>query len=673
MKRICAALLALFLLLTACGTGGEAPTETTEMTAPRDTLPVQTQVQETQPTAEPGEDALVRALDYLPGCRQFLAYASTDNLTKTVIYDFYDVYLRYGTVKKLMQVSEELQQQGCYLMIWDGFRPVAAQQTLWEIYPVPYYITDPRTGFDDHSRGNQVDLTLMDSSGILLEMPSGFENFTPQGDRNYSDCTQEAADNARLLESTMEKYGFAPDADAWWAFTDTREYPVEEDFQPVKTLWYRVAERAALTMAPEDGEVLTEIPAGEECLVLARTQSHLFVDYLGIRGYIPGEAAEVCPLAGEGFPEIWEASCDNYISLRSRPNVGAPALAYIPNGGSFELLDWDRKFAQVRYQGQEGYVLSQYILPQDEAWSGGILDTVPLTDRYAYEQMLLDMDAFVQKYPELVEKDSIGTSELGRDIPVLRIGDADAEHHVLLQGNIHGREHMTAWLLMAMVDYWLDNGMEDLVADTCYHIIPMVNPDGVVLSQTGLLPEGGWQIYYDDLTQGFAGENVEDYAANWKANALGVDLNRNFPALWEGISNPRKGPSAEMFQGYEPFSAAETCALRDYTLAREWDATVSYHSSGSLILPEFGVREPVNTQSRSLAQALAAVSGYTVASSIGLTGGGYKDWVMEELGIPSVTFEIGCDGMVLEYRELFSTFSRNCGVLWAVHQWVQGR
>ena len=62
-----------------------------------------------------------------------------------------------------------------------------------------------------------------------------------------------------------------------------------------------------------------------------------------------------------------------------------------------------------------------------------------------------------------------------------------------------------------------------------------------------------------------------------------------------------------------------------------------------------------------------------MAKRIGLTGGGYKDWVMEELGIPSVTFEIGCDGTVLEYRELFSTFSRNCGVLWAVHQWVQGR
>ena len=667
MKRICAVLLALLLLLTACGSVGEEPTETTEFTLPQETIPEETQVQETQPPAEPGEDALVRALDYLPGCRQFLAYASTDNLTKTVIYDFYDVYLRYGTVKKLMQVSEELQQQGYYLMIWDGFRPVAAQKTLWEIYPVPYYITDPRTGFDDHSRGNRVDLTLMDSSGILLEMPSGFENFTPQGDRNYSDCTQEAADNARLLESTMEKYGFAPDVDAWWAFTDTREYPVEEDFQPVKTQWHWAVKKVTLE------ETGAEIDQGETFLVLARKESQLFVEYRGQRGYIPEEAAEAVQLAGAGFPEIWEANCSDYISLRSRPNVGAPTLAYIPNGGSFELLDWDRKFARVRYQGQEGYVFSQYIWPQTKLWSHEILKTVPLTDQYSYEQMLLNMDTFVQKYPELVEKDSIGLSELGREIPVLRIGREDAAHHVLLQGAIHGREHMTAWLLMAMVDYWLENGMEELTADTCYHIIPMANPDGVVLSQTARMTDRVWQIYSDDRAQGYAGDDALDYMANWKANGLGVDLNRNFPAKWEGISNQRPGHSSEMFQGYEPFSAAETRALRDYTLAREWDATISYHSSGSLILSEFGVEEPVNTDSRSFAQALAAVSGYTVASSIGLTGGGYKDWVMEELGIPSVTFEIGCDGTVLEYKELFSTFSRNCGVLWAVHQWLQGR
>lgn len=664
MKRILVAMLAL-LLLAGCGAPAQAEPE--EYPVPE----TESTIEETLPP-ELSEDVLVRALDYLPGCRQFLPYASTDNFTGTVIYDFYDAYLRYGTVKKLMQVSEELQKQGYHLLIWDGFRPVSAQETLWAVCPNAAYVANPETGFSDHSRGNTVDLTLMDSNGILLEMPTAFDDFTAKADRDYSDCTERAAANAQLLETTMEKCGFTGYEKEWWHFTDTEEYPVEEAFQPVQPRWYRIKEAVALAMEPE-GQTLTEIPAGKEFLLLARMGDLLLADYQGQRGYLPGEKAEEIVFAGDAFPEIWEANCSNYISLRSRPNVGAPLVATIPDGESFELLDWDRSFARIRCQGQEGYVLSKYVWPQMPLWSGSVLKRVPLTDRYSYEQLLLDLDAMVQEYPQLLERDSIGLSELDREIPVLRIGSADAEHHVLLQGAIHGREHMTAWLLMAMTDYWLENGMEKLVENTCFHLIPMVNPDGVTLSQTGNLSQGARQIYYDDYAQGFADENVMEYAAKWKANAMGIDLNRNFPAQWEGISVHRTIPSSELFQGYEPFSAAESCALRDYTLAWEWDATISFHSAGSLIFSEFGTNEPVNAESRSLAQAVSAVNGYTVASSIGMTGGGYKDWVMEELGIPSLTLEIGCDGAVLEYRELFSTFSRNYNVFWAVHQWLQGR
>ena len=665
MKRIVSTLLAwvLLLTLTACGAVVETPTISTETVAQEtETEPMET---EAQLTPEPGEDTFVRALNYLPGCRQFLPYASTDNVTKTVIYDFYDAYLRYGTVKKLMQVSEELQKQGYHLLIWDAFRPAVAQETLEEISPK----ANPETDFDGHSRGNAVDVTLMDSNGILMEMPAAFGNTTAKADRDYSDCTETAAANAKLLETVMEKYGFLGADREWWHFTDTREYPVEEAFCPVKTVWHRAERNLILALEP-DGDPLTEISAGNEYLVLATMGDSLFVEYQGQRGYVPATYSKAVVLNAEVTPEIWEANCNDRITLRSRPNVGAPWMASIPDGASMELLDWDRNFAKVRYEGKEGYVLGEYIRPR---WNRQILKWVPLTDRYSYEQMLLNMETMVQQYPDLLEKDTIGQSELGRDIPVLRIGNPRAEHHVLIQGAIHGREHMTSWLMMAMVDYWLENGMETLTENTCFHLIPMVNPDGVVLSQTGNLPESARRIYSDDYALGFADENTSDYASVWKANALGIDLNRNFPAQWEGISVHRTMPSSELFQGYEPFSAAESRALRDYTLAWNWDATISFHSAGSLIFSEFGTKEPVNADSRSLAQAVAAVNGYTVSSSIGMTGGGYKDWVMEELGIPSLTLEIGCEGAVLEYRELFSTFCRNCNVLWAVNNWLEGR
>ena len=670
MKRILPAVLALLLMLTACGV--ETPPET----IPAETAAVQTQhqMQETQPPPEPEETAIVRVLDYLPGCRQMLAYGTKDNFTKTVIYDFQDAYLRYGTVKKLMQVSEELRHQGYRLLIWDAYRPAAAQWKLWEVFPNAAFVSDPETGYSSHSRGNTVDVTLLDSNGGAVEMPTGFDDFTTLADRDYSDCTEAAAANARLLEVTMEKYGFTGYDREWWHFTDAQEYPVEETFQPLEAEWYaaRCEEFITLRSAPDTAAApLTRIPRDGEFLVLAASGDFLLVDYCGQQGYVLKQYTEAVNLRGDAFPELWKASCNEFISLRTEPSSASARIVKIPDGDTFELLGWEGKFARVRYQEQEGYVLCDYIRPQAWDWSSRLLKTVPFTETYSYERMLQDMDTMVEEHPELVRRASIGTSELGRDIPVLLVGSEDAEHQVLLQGAIHGREHMTAWLLMALTDYWLERGMEQLTDDICFHIIPMSNPDGVVLSQTGNVTGEAAKIYAADLAQGNGRGDLREYAARWKANGLGIDLNRNFPAQWDGISEHRTGPSAELYKGDAPFCAAESRALRDYTLSGDFDATVSYHASGCTIYYEFGDREPVNSQSLSLGRAVEAVSGYTLTDSAELTGGGYKDWVMESLGIPSLTVEIGCDAAPLDEAELYATFARNCGVFHAIRRWLQ--
>lgn len=176
MKRQIAMLLVFALLLSGCVIQ-ERPEETTRFSIVKPTE--DTSVPTTQPTQDetnptqgetqppvileiPEDDAIVRVTDYIPGIQEVLAYATVNNFTGQRIYDFTDAYLRYGTVKKLKAVSEELAGQGIGLLIWDGFRPVDAQQKLWDICPDPTFVSHPVTGQRTHCRGNAVDLTLMD-------------------------------------------------------------------------------------------------------------------------------------------------------------------------------------------------------------------------------------------------------------------------------------------------------------------------------------------------------------------------------------------------------------------------------------------------------------------------------------------------------------------------------
>ena len=577
----------------------ESPTEETATpTEPEQTKPV---IQQLTILPEPDDEDFVRIIDHIPTARVELAYSTVNNFTGYRIYDFTDCYLRYGTVKKLIKVSEELAERGIGLIVWDGFRPAAAQAKLWEICPDPTFVSHPVTGKRTHCRGNTVDISLYDlETGEYLPVPTGYDNFTAYADRDYSDCSPSAAANAQLLEQTMKKYGFTAYFAEWWHFADAQDYPIDEFFNPA-------------------------------------------------------------------IPTTWSANCNEYISLRSTP--GGEVITKIPKGATMELQSWDGKYAEVSYRGQEGYVLTNYIMPEDNRYFTQCLDTVAPTNVYTYEQMLSDMDALKTQYPDVVSVASIGSTELGRDIPVIRIGDLNARYHVLLQGAIHGREHLTAWLLMAMADYWLDHGILGY-GDVCYHIIPMTNPDGVIISQTGILNDDQHEIYLSDKQNGYTSKSESSYANQWKANGEGIDINRNFSSGWELIDD-RTGPSSQQYQGSKPFCAAEAIALRDYTLKYAFDATISYHATGSLIYYSYGDKEPVNTESKFLAKAVREISGYDLASSNGVDRAGYKDWVIEELEIPSLTIEIGCEEAALAEREIYSIFVRNYRVLPAIARWLQ--
>ena len=364
----------------------------------------------------------------------------------------------------------------------------------------------------------------------------------------------------------------------------------------------------------------------------------------------------------------WTVIDCNYVNLRKKADLSSQSIAKIYAGDKVKLVKWKGKYAEVQYAGKTGYILASYLAPANDKYMSAALDSVEVTDMYTYDQMIEDLISFDLQYPDLVDLEIIGYSSMDVQIPVIRIGSESAEHHVLLHGGIHGREHMTTWLLMALTDYWLDR---DLLSygDVCYHIIPMVNPDGIAIAQTGVLPDALMEVYESDLANGYTRLNVTKYAKQWKANGQGVDINRNFSAGWNDITD-RTGPSAECYRGEAPFSAPEAQMLRDYTMRYAFDMTISYHAMGSVIYYEYGRYETVNNQGYEIGNKLFGLSGYTVYGSTELSGAGYKDWAIAEKSIPSLTIEIGCQSAPMKERETYSIFVRNLQFLPEIAKWL---
>lgn len=218
MRRILGAVLA-GLLLCSCAARKEQPVQTEQNT---ETLTEATIASRSEEMTEPEQEAyfahsmllepkdtdFVRIRDYIPDVIVELKYAGQDNFTGQTIYEFEDAFLRYGSVMKLREVCRELREMGYRLKIWDGFRPVGAQFRLWEVCPDPNFVANPNVGFSNHSRGNALDITLVGAADAELVMPSGFDDFSARADRDYSDCTPEAADNARLWNPSWKSMAF---------------------------------------------------------------------------------------------------------------------------------------------------------------------------------------------------------------------------------------------------------------------------------------------------------------------------------------------------------------------------------------------------------------------------------------------------------------------------------
>ncbi len=184
----------------------------------------------------PAQPAGLRAADLVdlsrvsPTLRFDIRYATANNFMGAPLYSKAAAYLQRPAAEALLRAHEALRRSGFGLLIHDAYRPWRVTKMFWDATPEAQrnFVANPAKG-SRHNRGCAVDLTLYDlKTGLAVEMPSGFDEFSPRAYPDYPGGTSRQRWLRGLLRHAMEREGFKVNEDEWWHYDykDWRQYPV---------------------------------------------------------------------------------------------------------------------------------------------------------------------------------------------------------------------------------------------------------------------------------------------------------------------------------------------------------------------------------------------------------------------------------------------------------------
>ncbi|MBR1712478.1 MAG: D-alanyl-D-alanine dipeptidase [Alloprevotella sp.] len=197
-------------------------------------LPLAVLAQRPSATGQQLEAAgLVRIQDTDPSIRERLVLATPENFAKKAFYKDMDAaYLHPQAALALKKAQAALKRlrPELSLLVLDAARPMSVQGLLYaEVVGTNsnIYVSDPRSGGDQHNYGLAVDVTLCNAeTGDTLQMGTLYGAFEPLSGQAAEDAvsgeaaslTPEAVANRRLLRRVMAAGGFKALRTEWWHF-----------------------------------------------------------------------------------------------------------------------------------------------------------------------------------------------------------------------------------------------------------------------------------------------------------------------------------------------------------------------------------------------------------------------------------------------------------------------
>jgi len=278
---------------------------------------------------------------------------------------------------------------------------------------------------------------------------------------------------------------------------------------------------------------------------------------------------------------------------------------------------------------------------------------------YSYNKLIEDAQALAKQYRKILEYVTIGKSHDNRDIALLKLGKG--KKHMICCGGVHGRETINPVVLLRIIEFYaqsytcyrqqksslmskLYNPTKNLISEyermlyaACIHellqtytilFVPLLNPDGYMISL-----EGFDCIRNEELRAKCKSMRLPHQ--EWKFNARGIDINRNFPSrLWR-----------HKFEGDYPASENETKAL--INLFNEYRSLgfLDFHSRGKQIYYyRSQMPESYNKRALHIAKRLKKVTNYQLVApqeeiDPSDSGGNTVHYYSEYFGKPALTIE----------------------------------
>jgi len=202
----------------------------------------------------------------------------------------------------------------------------------------------------------------------------------------------------------------------------------------------------------------------------------------------------------------------------------------------------------------------------------------------SYADMRADFYAYAAAYPNIAALEVLGNSVNGREIFALRISGnvlvEEDEPEIAFWGAIHGNEYASGEMPFRYAknlcdNYGVDPNVTAFVDNNEIWCVPLLNPDG--------------------------------YEANTRANANGIDLNRDYGFQWNGFG----GSPAENSQ-------VETRAIFKFLQESNITLSSTFHCSGDVLFYPWGFS--ANTTSddaliQAIGQTYSSAANYALVNS----------------------------------------------------------